>query len=315
MAKWLKSTEHIRFTVKDKIATITLNRPEKRNAISQVMLREFYEAMLEADDLLDVSVIVLEGAGKDFCAGFDLGGVYSGRKEEDAARTDPTLDAPRYRSLIGNFDDDCFQMERQQDKVLIAFNVHKPVIAKVHGNCLAGGTDLAFGCDMVIAADDARIGFPATRANGMPLNHMWFYNVGPQWAKRLMLSGDCVSGIDAATIGLVLDAVPAAELNAYVAETARRLACVDAELLSANKRIVNVALELSGARTLQRLDAEMDARAHLSQGPRRARFKADMADAGLKVALQHRDEAFGDGMVHVRHGAAARTSDVVQKAI
>jgi enoyl-CoA hydratase len=305
MAKWLKSTEHIRFAVKDKIATITLNRPEKRNAISQVLLREFYEAMLEADDLLDVSVIVLEGAGKDFCAGFDLAGVYSGRKEDDAARTATgTAEAPRYRSLIGNFDDDCFQMERQQDKVLIAFAVHKPVIAKVHGNCLAGGTDLAFGCDMVIAADDARIGFPATRANGMPLNHMWFYNVGPQWAKRLMLSGDCVSGLDAAKIGLVLESVPAAELDDYVAETARRLACVDPDLLSANKRIVNLALELSGARTLQRLDAETDARAHLSTGPMRTRFKADMGESGLKVALQHRDEAFGDGMVRVRRGAA-----------
>lgn len=302
--KWLKSTECILFEVRDRVATITLNRPEKRNAISQVLLREFYEAMLEADDLLDVSVIVLEGAGKDFCAGFDLAGVYSGRKEDDAMRapgaTDMTAEAPRYRSLIGNFDDDCFQMERQQDKALIVFDVHKPVIAKVHGNCLAGGTDLAFGCDMVIAADDARIGFPATRANGMPLNHMWFYNVGPQWAKRLMLSGDCVSGLDAAKIGLVLDSVPAAELDGYVAETARRLACVDPELLSANKRIVNLALELSGSRTLQRLDAEMDARAHLSKGPRRSRFKADMADFGLKTALQNRDSDFGDGMVRVR---------------
>lgn len=302
MAKWLKSTDCILFDVKDRIATITLNRPEKRNAISQVLLREFHEAMLEADDLVDVSVIVLQGAGKDFCAGFDLTGVYSGRAEDDAARA-AQAEALKYRSLIGNCDDDCFQMERQQDKLDVAFKVHKPVIAKVHGNCLAGGTDLALGCDMVIAAEDARIGFPATRANGTPLNHMWFYHCGPQWAKRLMMSGDCVSGKDAAKIGLVLDAVPAAELDAEVAETARRIACVDTELLAVHKRIVNIAMELSGTRTLQRLGAEADARAHLSKGPRRSQFKADMASEGLKTALKHRDEPFGDGMVRVRRGS------------
>ena len=299
--KWLQSTDCIEFVVKDHIATITLNRPEKRNAISEVMLREFHQAMLEADDLREVNVIVLQGAGKDFCAGYDLAGVYSGIHEDQQARARDQA-AEKYRGLSGNFDDDCFQMERKQDQSLIAFDVHKPVIAKVHGNCLAGGTDLAFTCDIVIAADSARIGFPAVRANGMALNHMWFYHVGPQWAKRLLLSGDCVSGHDAALIGLVLVAVPAAELDAEVAETARRLACVDAELLAANKRIVNIAMELSGSRTLQRLDAEMDARAHLSTGSRRSRFKADMAAEGLKTALKHRDEPFGDGMVRVRRG-------------
>ncbi len=300
MAKWLKSTEHLRFEVKDKIATITLNRPEKRNAISQIMLRELYEAMLEADDLREVSVIVLQGAGKDFCAGFDLSGIYSGRREDDAAHADAGAEAAKYRTMIGNMDDDCFNMERQQDKLSILSSIHKPIICKLQGNCLAGGTDIAFACDIIIAAEDARIGFPATRANGMPLNHMWFYHVGPQWAKRLMLSGDCVSGADAAKIGLVLDAVPAVALDAEVAETARRLACVDMELLAANKRIVDIAMELSGSRILQRLDAEMDARAHMSTGPMRTRFKADMASGGLKTALTNRDAPFGDGMVRVR---------------
>ena len=302
MPKWLQSTEHILFDVKDRVATITLNRPEKRNAISQILLREFHQAILEADDLTEVSVIVLQGAGKDFCAGFDLAGVYSGRAENEADRAKAVSEATRYRSLIGNCDDDCFQMERQQDKLGVIFQAHKPVIAKVHGNCLAGGTDLALGCDFVIAANDARIGFPATRANGTPLNHLWFYHCGPQWAKRLMMSGDCVSGIDAAKIGLVLDAVPADQLDAEVAETARRLACVDTELLSVHKRIVNMAMELAGSRNLQRLAAEADSRAHLSTGPRRSQFKADMASAGLKTALKNRDEPFGDGMVRVRHG-------------
>jgi enoyl-CoA hydratase len=191
-------------------------------------------------------------------------------------------------------------MERQAETVNVMADVHKPIIAQVHGNCLAGGTDLALACDMVLAADNARIGFPATRANGSPPAHMWFYHVGPQWAKRLLLSGDSLTGRDAAKIGLVMDAVPVEELEAEVAELARRLSFVDADLLSANKRIVNLGLELAGARTLQRLAVENDARAHQSQGPRRAQFKADMEANGLKEALKRRDEPFGDGMIKLR---------------
>ena len=101
-----------------------------------------------------------------------------------------------------------------------------------------------------------------------------------------MLSGDAVSGLDAAKIGLVLDSVPAENLEAEVAETARRIACIDSELLAANKRIVTIAMELAGSKILQRLDAEMDARAHLASGPRRARFKTDIAKDGLKAALK-----------------------------
>jgi enoyl-CoA hydratase len=292
--KWLKSTEHVTFDVSNRIATITLNRPEKRNAISQVMLREYHQALLEADDRCDVRVILLQGAGKDFCAGFDLGGVYAGRAE-DASRGDQAA----YRSLIGTFDDDCWNMERQQAALLAPWDVHKPIIVKVHGNCLAGGTDLAFACDIVLAADDARIGFPATRANGMPLSNMWLYHLGPQWAKRLMFTGDCLSGSDAARCGLVLDSYPATELDDQANELLRRIACVDTELLSAHKRAVNVGLELMGAKTLQRMGAEIDARAHLSKGPARSRFKSDMAAHGLKTALQNRDAPFGDGMVRL----------------
>lgn len=294
MRKWLTSTEHITFDVQQGVATITLNRPDKRNAISQIMAKEYRQALLEADDLREVSVIVLQGAGKDFCAGFDLTGIYAGRSEEDQ-RTDPE----RYRSSIATVDDDCWTMERQQDVLLFPWDVHKPIIAKIHGNCLAGGTDLAFACDIVLAEESARIGFPAVRANGMPLSNMWLYHLGPQWAKRLMFTGDCLSGRDAARAGLVLDAYPAAELDAEVGELARRVACVDAELLAAHKRAINIGLELMGAKTLQRMGAELDARAHLSKGPRRSQFKQDMAAHGLKAALQNRDAPFGDGMARI----------------
>jgi len=298
--KWLQDPKHILFEVNEGIATITLNRPEKRNALSSPLLAEMYGAMLEADDRTDVNCIVLAGAGKDFCAGYDLAGAYSGQQTVDALKTGGEAGALRYRSATNGVDDDAWGLERSQMFSTVMFDLHKPVIAKVHGNCLAGGTDLALGCDMVIVAEDARIGFPATRANGSPPNHMWIYHCGPQWAKRMLMTGDKVSGVDAVKIGLALDAVPAEQLDEEVRSLARRVAAVDAELLAAHKRIVNLALEHMGVRTIQRLAAENDARAHLSNGPRRSQFKKDMAEHGLKVALANRDAPFGDGIVRVR---------------
>jgi enoyl-CoA hydratase/carnithine racemase len=307
MGKFFDVTDAIEFAVHERVARVTLNRPDKRNALTPPMIASLHDALIEADARNDVNVIVLQGAGRDFCAGYDLTGVYAGIKSEaDAAAAGgapaggPAID---YRTSTGTFDNDCWSLEFTQRQTMALFDLHKPVIAKVHGNCLAGGTDLALMCDMVLAADDAKIGFPATRANGTPPNHMWVYHVGPQWAKRLLMTGDSLSGRDAARIGLVLDSVPTAGLDHAVDELARRMSHVDAELLSAHKRIVNLALELAGARTLQRLAAESDARAHLSQGPRRQRFKADMAAHGLKEALKNRDAPFGDGVVKIHRPA------------
>jgi enoyl-CoA hydratase len=295
MGKYLGDTKYILFDVKDRIARITLNRPEKRNALHPPMLAELRDALIEADALVDVNVIILEGAGKDFCAGYDLAGAYAGFKDGET----PPWDESKYRTVNGSLDDDCWNLEQTQKLNLALFEIHKPVIAKVQGNCMAGGTDLALMCDFIICTEEAKIGFPATRANGTPPSQMWVYHVGPQWAKRLMMTGDCLWGRDAARIGLVLDAVPVDQLDAEVNELARRISFVDGELLSAHKRIINAALELQGAKTLQRFSAEMDARAHLSKGPRRTQFRADMAEHGLKTALKNRDEPFGDGMVKV----------------
>jgi len=292
--KWLNDPKEVLFEVADRVARITLNKPEKRNALSPQTLQDLHDALLEADDRLDVNVIILQGAGKDFCAGYDLAGVYAGRQAESE------IEASAYRSSSGSYDDDAWFMERQQALTTVIFDLHKPVIARVHGNCLAGGTDLALMCDFVIVSDEAKIGFPATRANGSPPNHMWIYHCGPQWAKRMLMTGDSILGRDAVTIGLALESAPADGLDACVDELARRLSFVDNELLSAHKRIVNLALEAMGAKMIQRLAAENDARAHLSKGPRRTQFKADMAEHGLKTALTHRDAPFGDGIVRLR---------------
>ncbi|CAN7192327.1 crotonase/enoyl-CoA hydratase family protein [Phenylobacterium sp. LjRoot225] len=293
--KWLKTTETLKFEVSDSVARITLNRPEKRNALSGRMLAELHQALLEADDRADVHAILLDGAGKDFCAGYDLTDSYGGGGAETA-----DYDPAQYRTRAGTLDDDIWHLERQQELTLIMLDLHKPIVAKLQGNCLAGGTDLAFSCDIVLAADDAKIGFPAARANGTPPTNLWLYHCGPQWAKRMLFTGDVISGLDAARIGLVLEAYPAEEIEDRAVELARRIACVDAEILATHKRVVNMQMELAGARLSQRYAAELDARAHLSQGPRRDRFRQDMAELGLKDALKNRDAPFGDGRIRLR---------------
>jgi enoyl-CoA hydratase len=297
VSKWLQPTRLINFEVRDRVARVTLNRPEKRNALNAEMLQGLHGALLEADDRTDVNVVIFQGAGKDFCAGYDLVTTYSDRKAEGE---DAPAEHLSYRTRWGSIDDDAWYLESTQRLANTIFDLHKPVIAKVQGNCMAGGTDLVFLCDMVIATEDAKIGFPATRANGTPPSHMWVYHLGPQWAKRMLMTGDCLLGKDAARVGLVLDAVPPGELDSQVEELARRVSFVDTELLAAHKRVVNMALELQGARILQRFAAEMDARAHVSKGPRRAQFRKDMAAAGLKQALKNRDEPFGDGVAKAR---------------
>jgi enoyl-CoA hydratase len=186
-------------------------------------------------------------------------------------------------------------------QLLIIQDIHKPVIAKVHGRCLAGGAEMALCCDIVIAAEDAKIGHPGTRGLGSPPINMWYYHVGAQWAKRILLTGDSILGRDAARIGLVLDAVPAEELDHEVTSLARRMALIDADMLATQKRIINIALELEGARTLQKLATEMDARGHLSKGPQRTKFKADAASVGVKQAYRNRDEPFGDSIIRLRN--------------
>jgi len=296
MGKWLnKKPEWIEFEVKDRVAYITLNRPEKRNALSRALRDELCAALMEADDLTEVRCVVLAGAGKDFCAGYDLTDSYGGKGDESRE-----YDPAAYRSRAGTLDDDIWNLERQQDLTLVMLDVHKPIVAKIQGNCLAGGTDLAFSCDIVLAADDAKIGFPAARANGTPPTNLWYYHCGPQWAKRMLFTGDTISGLYAAKIGLALEAYPADSIDAEAREMARRIACVDAEILATHKRVVNMQMDLAGARMSQRYAAEADARAHLSTGPRRAQFRKDMAEKSLKDALTNRDAPFGNSRIQLR---------------
>jgi enoyl-CoA hydratase len=268
-------------------ARITLNRPEKLNALSFKLQRELNQALWEADNDTQVHVVILRANGRAFCAGYDLTPMQSPRPGDAGEKY-----AAVYRGAT-SLDDDIWQLERQQREQMAIWDMHKPVIAQVHGYCLAGGTDLAFLCDIIVAADDAVFGMPPVRAMGSPPNHMWTYLAGPQWAKYFLLTGDSVSGRQAAEIGLVWKAVPAGELEAEVEALASKMEMIDVELLSPNKRIVNMAMELMGARTMQRLAAENDGRAH--QAPAVREFGRIAMTQGLKAALEWRDSKFGDG--------------------
>ena len=293
--KWIKSTVCISFAVADGVASITLNRPEKRNALNRQLMQELRQALLEADDLQAVHCVVIQGAGSDFCSGYDLVDYKTEPPPAAGTRIEGDYDTNSYRIPSASHDSDIWRMEHNQADILTVMDIHKPVIAKVHGNCLAGGTDLAFACDLVVVADDAKIGFPATRSQGSPPSHMWTYLVGPQWAKRLLLTGDLIRGADAARIGLAVQSVPATSLDSEVASLARRLALVDSDILAVNKRVVNMAMELMGARTLQRFAVENDARGHQARSNKA--FRADMAELGFSAAVRKRDAPFGDSFV------------------
>lgn len=277
--------ENILYEVEGGKARITLNRPEKRNALSIELVEELRDALWEADDDKSVHCVILKGAGASFCAGYDLTPSRT-RKDDGVER----------RKGIG-MDDDAWHIERFQRSLRTLTEMHKPSIAQIHGHCYAGGTDLALYCDMLICSDDASIGYSALRNMGAAPNQMWLYHCGPQWTKRLLLTGDTLSGSDAAKIGLVLKSVPEDYLESEVEGLADRLSWIDPEMLSANKRIINVGMELMGSQQLQRLAAENDARAHTSKAARDV-FK-QISTEGLRAALRDRDAPFGDSRAKV----------------
>jgi enoyl-CoA hydratase len=283
----MPASDHVLYEVERGRARIILNRPEKLNAVARSMSRDIHDLLWEADDDTSVHSVIVKGAGSSFCSGADL---------TDYRMTDDQPD-PRRRTLTSTIDDDIWQIERGQRANIAPFDIHKPVIAQVHGHCLALGTVIALFCDFVICADDARFGFPPARDLGTLPSNMWLYLVGPQWAKRLTMTGDTITGQEAAQLGLALKSVPVADLDNEVEQLADRFALIDHHLLAANKRVINLGLELMGARTLQRLSAEIDGRAHLAPGT--AEYTRRVRDLGWREGIRQRDAVFGDGRARV----------------
>lgn len=260
----------------ERVLRITLNRPEKRNALSHELQRELLEVVELAQDDDDIRVIIIRGAGPSFCSGYDIGGLEG---------------APK-KAVEWTLEKDIAAMIRISQNWAQLWNCRVPVIAQVHGYCVAGATDLALHCDMVIAADDAKIGMPPVRSQGSPPTHMWVYNVGPQWAKRFLLTGDTVSGAKAEQIGLVVESVPADQLDHRVLEFATHISNIGHDLLVHNKRIVNFGVELMGRSQLQVLAGMHDALAH--NAPEAVAYFESLRTKGVKKAVAERNAPFGD---------------------
>ena len=274
------SYQFIEYEASNGIGRVRLNRPEKLNALSRELQDELVDCLERADDDPEVRVMTLRGNGRAFCAGYDI--TPPSTPEAQAA-------AQEQRDNIRS---DIHRMKRTPNTMNSILNLSKPVIVGVHGYCIAGGTDLAMHCDIIIAADDAQIGFPPVRSMGTPPTHMWTYMVGPQWAKWFLLTGESVSGTRAEELGLVWKSVPGEGLDAAVEDLARTMARIPWELLAANKSIVNKAMDLMGRTTLQHIAAESDAIAH--QAPIVKEFSRMAREEGLKAALEWRDSPFSD---------------------
>lgn len=265
----------------ERVARITLNRPDRRNAISNRLQAELIDCLEQCANNAGVHAVIIRGAGKGFCAGYDVS--QSGGEEAHAVDQNQ-MSLPR-RAV------ETVAMARRWSAV---FNCPLPVIAQVHGHCLSGGTDLALNCDMVVAADDAVIGFPALRMGGTPPTNMWLYNVNPQWAKRLLYTGDTFTGRFAAHIGFALEAVPADVLDDHVLKLAERMAAMGRDIVAINKHVLNRGLDLMGRATLQEVSAPMDSIAN--QAPEMTQFMSRAQEVGLAAAFRERDEPFADGV-------------------
>lgn len=255
------------------IRRITLNRPEKRNALSNPLRAELYAALEAADADDAVRVTILRGAGKCFSAGYDLGSNNMADQPWYTAKGDGNW--PRH-VVEGHFH---------------VWDLRKPVIAQVHGYCLAGGSELATSCDLVYVADDAQIGYPPVRLMSPPDMQFHPWLVGMRNAMELMLTGDAISGVEAVRMGFANRSFPAAELEARVLELAERVAKIPSDLQQLNKRSVHRAMEIMGMRAALRAGTEIQALGFHTRAARE--YMANFAK-GVTQALNVRDQQFGD---------------------
>ncbi|HEY2815347.1 MAG TPA: enoyl-CoA hydratase-related protein [Acidimicrobiales bacterium] len=256
------------------VRRLTLNRPEKRNALNHPLRGALIDALRAADVDLDVRVTIIRGAGSCFSAGYDLGGGNEGH------------DYPFYTAGGEG------QWPRHvTDGWMSIWDQAKPVIAQVHGYCLAGGSELATGCDLVYVAEDAKIGYPAVRFGTPDMQfHAWF--LGMRAAMEMMITGDSISGIEAARDGWANKTFPESELEERVLEIATRITKIPPDIVQLNKRTVHRSMEIMGLRAAIRSGTEMCALATHQVGFHA--FIEDMRTKGLTKALQDRDEPFGD---------------------
>jgi len=264
-----------------RIARITLNRPDVLNAIDDDLPRELAAAVERADTDEAVHVIVLAGAGRAFCAGYDL--MHYAQLE---GANEITQDMPWDPMKDYTF------MMRNTEQFMSLFRSKRPVICKVHGFAVAGGSDIALCSDLVVMAEDARIGYMPTRVWGCPTTAMWVYRLGAEKAKRMLFTGDKIDGREAEMLGLVLKAVPPGRLDEEVDELAHRMASVPQNQLMMQKLMVNQALSNMGLHTTQMIATVFDGiTRHTREG---LNFKRRAEEKGWKHAVEERDQGTFD---------------------
>lgn len=262
-----------------RIGRITLNRPERLNAINDALPRDLQSAVETLDADPEVHVMILSGAGEAFCAGYDLAH-YAQDPDNHLTQDMPWDPMKDYAFMSANTQ--CF---------MSLFRAMKPVICKVHGYAVAGGSDIALCCDFVIMEDTARIGYMPVRVWGCPTTAMWTFRLGPEKAKRMVLTGDKITGREAAEMGLVLKSVPADRLDDEIEALAERMATIPINQLAMNKMVVNQVAE-GQILAAQRLATVFDGITRHS--PEGLAFKRRSEAVGWKQAVRERDSGLYD---------------------
>jgi enoyl-CoA hydratase len=300
----------VQYAVAERVARITLNRPERGNGINRAMLTALEQAVERADLDPEVSVLLLAGNGKGFCGGYDLVqsaegqgrledegdaavGAVGGRGLPPGSPVDPAvMRANHDPSGVWDPTVDYAMMSRNVRAFMSLFECGKPVVCKVHGFCVAGGTDMALCSDLLVIAADAKIGYPPARVWGSPTTAMWAYRLGPQRAKRLLFTGDSLSGAEAVDWGLAIEAPSAADLDERTEALVARIARVPVNQLRMMKLLVNQSLHAQGLHAAQVLGTVFDGIArHTPEG---FAFQGLAAREGFRAAVRDRDERFGD---------------------
>jgi enoyl-CoA hydratase len=313
-------SEQVLYEVADRVASITLNRPERGNGITLGLVADLVESVRRADLDPAVHVLLLAGAGPGFCGGYDLVESAEGMRRADAPnnpaaahapaageeeRSGPRVSAPVGSPLdpavvAANHDPsstwdsmvDYAMMSRNVEGFMSLFHCGKPVVCKVHGFCVAGGTDMALCSDLLVIAEDAKIGYPPARVWGSPTTALWTHRIGAQRAKRLLFTGDSLSGREAVEWGLAIESPPADRLDERTEILVRRIARMPVNQLMMMKLLVNQTLYAQGLHASQVLGTVFDGiTRHTAEG---YAFQRHAAEHGFREAVRERDEPFGD---------------------
>jgi enoyl-CoA hydratase len=294
----IETLETLTYEVTGRIARITLNRPDRGNGITLEMPRELADCVERANLDPEVHAIALAGNGTGFCGGYDLVASAEGQFNEGSAAvegspTDPMVVA-RNHDPDGTWDPvtDYQMMSRNLRGFMSLFHSDKPTLCKVHGYCVAGGTDMALCSDLLVVEDRAKIGYPPARVWGVPTSALWAFRIGPARAKRLLLTGDSIDGTTAVEWGLASEVAPAAELDERFEALLERVARIPINQLVMHKLLVNQALYAQGLQATQALGVFFDGIArHTPEG---FDWQKLAAEKGFKEAVRERDDPFGD---------------------